>query len=206
MAYHNFSNLELKETFGVEQVFRSDLFRQVAARQAGDLLQTMLAKQIPFALAQGSEKARSEYIIAPVFFELREQAGEQISVFSGIRFEVDKKRKLDGWCDFLVSRSPYQSALEAPVLIAVEAKREDFEQGTNQCVAEMIAARIYNERRQVITRHIYGCVTTGDVWRFLVLRENQALIETTTFDIRDDLARILGILWAMSFDEVILPE
>jgi hypothetical protein len=206
MAYHKFTNLELKETFGVEQVFQSDLFPQVAPRPASDLLKTMLAKQIPFALAQGSEKARSEYIIAPVFFELREQAEQKISIFSGIRFDVDKKRKLDGWCDFLVSRSPYQSALEAPVLIAVEAKREDFEQGTNQCVAEMIAARIYNERRNLITQNLYGCVTTGDVWRFLVLHENQAAIETTTFDIRDDLERILGILWAMSFDEIMLAN
>jgi hypothetical protein len=202
MAYHNFTNLEIKDEFGVEQVFRSGLFERVAPRTASEQLRQMLAKQIPFALAQGSEKARSEYIIAPLFFELREQAGEKISIFSGIRFEVDKKRKLDGWCDFLVSRSPYQSALEAPVVIAVEAKREDFEQGTNQCVAEMIAARIFNDRRKVITRYIHGCVTTGDVWRFLSLREQLALIETTTYDIRDDLDRILGILWAMSFDQI----
>jgi hypothetical protein len=196
----------LKETFGVEQVFRSGVFPRIAPRPASEMLKTMLAKQIPFALAQGSEKARSEYIIAPVFFELREQAEQKISIFSGIRFDVDRKRKLEGWCDFLVSRSPYQSALEAPVLVAVEAKREDFEQGTNQCVAEMIAARIYNERRSVVTRYVYGCVTTGDVWRFLVLRGQQAIIETTTFDIRDDLERILGNLWAMSFDEIALAD
>lgn len=127
MAYRNFTNLEIKDEFGVEQVFRSGLFEHVAPRAAGENLRMMLAKQIPFALAQGSEKARSEYIIAPLFFELREQTEERISIFSGIRFDVDKKRKLDGWCDFLVSRSPYQSALEAPVVIAIEAKREDFE-------------------------------------------------------------------------------
>jgi hypothetical protein len=206
MAYHTFTNLLIKDTFGVEQVFQSGALAKVAPRAASDWLNTSLAKQIPFALAQGTEKARSEFIIAPVFFELREQAQHKISIFSGIRFDVDKKRKLDGWCDFLVSRSPYQSALEAPVLMAVEAKREDFEQGTNQCVAEMIAARIFNERRKVNTRCVYGCVTTGDVWRFLILRGSQAVIETTTYDIRDDLERILGILWAMSFDELTLNE
>jgi hypothetical protein len=42
----------------------------------------------------------------------------------------------------------------------------------------------------------------GDVWRFLVLRGQQALAETTTYDIREDLDRIMGILWAMSLDQI----
>ena len=202
MAYHTFTNLGIKEAFGVGQFFQAGLFEGLPLRPASELLVTLLSKTVDFALAQGSEKARSEYIIAPVFWELREQAKGEISIFSGIKFDVDKKRKLDGWCDFLVSRSPYQSALEAPVVVAVEAKQQNFEQGTNQCLAEMIAARIYNERRQVAAEEIYGCVTTGDAWRFMVLRGERALIDATVLDVREDLEHILGILWAMAFDEV----
>ena len=86
--------------------------------------------------------------------------------------------------------------------MVVEAKRDDFEQGTNQCLAEMAAARIFNERRKVSAPHLYGCVTTGNAWRFLMLRENTAIIETKLFDTSDDLDRILGILYAMSFDQI----
>lgn len=202
MAYHVFTKSILKEQFGVEQVFQAGLFSHLASRLPSPLLAELLSKTVDFALAQGSEKARSEYIIAPVFWEVREQTERRISVFSGIRFDVDRKRKLEGWCDFLVSRSPYQSELEAPVIIAVEAKQQNFTQGTNQCIAEMIAARIYNEQHGVNVTEIYGCVTTGDGWRFLMLRGSQAYIDTVLLDIHDDLARILGLLYAMSLGEV----
>lgn len=102
----------------------------------------------------------------------------------------------------MVSRSAYQSDLESPVVVAVEAKREDIDGGITRCVAEMIAARIFNEREGNAIKEIYGCVMTGDVWRFLVLRESRAIIETVSFDVREDLTRILGILWAMTFGEI----
>ncbi len=202
MSYSNFTNLEIKKTFHVEQILKDNIFTHLPRREASEMLRKILDKTINFALSQNTEKARSEYIIAPVFLELREQAEEKISIFSGVEFNVDKSLKLTGACDFLVSGSPYQSALETPVVIAVEAKRQDFEKGYVQCIAEMIAARIFNEREGNPMERIYGTVTTGDVWRFLMLEGDKALIETVSFDIREDLERILGILWAMTFDEV----
>ena len=202
MSYSAITGSELKDNFGIDWEYRADLFRHIAPRPASDMLKSLLRETVPFALAFGSEKARSEYIIAPIFFELRQQAGRQISVFSGIELNVDRKRKLSGFCDFLVSRSPSQNILEAPVVVAVEAKRQDFEKGITQCLAEMIAARIFNERRGRPIEEVYGCVTTGDVWRFLVLRGSLAEIEARSFDISDDLEKILGLLWAMTFGEV----
>jgi hypothetical protein len=202
MSYSKFTLKDIKHDFGVEQRFQARLFSETKPREASDWLKVTLSGMIEFALEQNTEKARSEFIIAPVFFELRKQANEQISIFSGVEFNVDKGLKLTGACDFLISQSAYQSLLEAPVMVAVEAKRQDFEKGYVQCVAEMIAIRIFNEREGKPTKRIYGTVTTGDVWRFLMLEGNKALIETVSFDIREDLERILGILWAMTFDEV----
>jgi hypothetical protein len=192
MSYSSFTNLELKRQFGVEQVFQMNLFTNIAARPASELLKTVLSENLNFALAQGTEKARSEYIIAPVFSELRKQSHETISIFSGWELNVDVAKGLIGFCDFLISRSPYQSALEAPIVVAVEAKKEDFEKGISQC-----------ERLGNPTDEMYGCVTTGDVWRFLVLRGDKAFVETVSFDVQEDLERILGILWAMTFDEIV---
>ena len=88
-------------------------------------------------------------------------------------------------------------------MVAVEAKRQDFEKGITQCLAEMVAARMFNERRGHPIEKVYGCVTTGDVWRFLVLHGAKAEIEARSFDISNDLEEILGLLWAMTFGEVV---
>ena len=202
MSYSKFTLKDLSQQFGIEQGFRENLFANLPKRKASDLLTQTLAETVEFALLQNTEKARSEYIIAPVFLELRKQAEAKISIFSGVEFNVDKSLKLTGACDFLVSRSAYQGYLKSPVIIAVEAKRQDFEKGYVQCIAEMYAATIFNEREGNPTRTIYGTVTTGNVWQFLMLEGKQAFIETVSFDIREDLERILGVLWAMTFDEV----
>ena len=202
MSYSKFTAKDLSQQFGIEQKFQENLFASLPKRKASDLLMQTLSESVEFALLQNTEKARSEFIIAPVFLELRKQADEKISIFSGIDFNVDKGLKLTGACDFLVSRSAYQAYLKSPVVVAVEAKRQDFEKGYLQCIAEMIAVRIFNEREGNPTERIYGTVTTGNVWQFLMLEGSQALIETVSFDIREDLERILGVLWAMTFDEV----
>ncbi|MBX7173978.1 MAG: hypothetical protein K1X72_23610 [Pyrinomonadaceae bacterium] len=201
MAYSSFSALDLKNKFGVDQEFVDGIFTQIKPHKASDLLLANLKQNLNFALNQSTEKARSEFIIAPVFAELFVQGHGKVSIFSGVEFNVDRKLGLIGWCDFLVSRSSFQRELEAPVVIAVEAKQDDFKKGISQCIAEMIAARIFNEKNGKPIAKIYGCVTTGDVWRFLVLEDNLAKIETVSFDVREDIERILGILYSMALGE-----
>ncbi len=198
MPYSAYTDEILKEKFGIEQFLQDDLFADFPEKKTSSFLTETLEKSLEFALSQKTEKARSEFIIAPVFLELREQTNRSISIFSGIKFDVDKKQKLDGVCDFLISRSPYQVVMEAPVVVAVEAKRQDFEKGISQCIAEMIAARIFNERRGKILDKMFGCVTTGDVWRFLYLQENKAFVDTTSYNVRKDIEKILGILFKMA--------
>jgi hypothetical protein len=202
MSYSKFTSEELNEKFGIEQSFQTALFTTVKARSVSDWLKQTIDLNLDFALEQGTEKARSEYIIAPVFSELRQQSKKQISIFSGIEFNVDRQNKLTGECDFLISRSHIQTFLKEPVVVAVEAKRQDFEKGYVQCTAEMIAAKIFNEQKGNQVSVMYGCVTTGNVWQFLVLDEKQVFIDTTALDITEDIERIFGILWAMSFGEI----
>jgi hypothetical protein len=127
MSYSSFTNEKIKDKFGVEQTLKRGIFDNLPKRTPSNWLLETLSKTRDFALSQGSEKARSEYIIAPVFYELREQSEQQISIFSGRKFDIDKKQQLDGFCDFLVSRSPSQVILESPVMVAVEAKQDKFE-------------------------------------------------------------------------------
>jgi len=95
---------------------------------------------MPLATAIGTEKAKSEMVVAGVLVELREKLEHRISLFSGIDFNVDAEADMTGGCDFVISLSPVQFSLEAPVIVLVEARNDNLEIGLGQCVAEMVAS------------------------------------------------------------------
>lgn len=78
----------------------------------------------------------------------------------------------------------------------VEAEENDIEAGLGQCIAQMVAARIYNERSGR-SGAVYGCVTTGEVWQFLRLDGQVALIDTTWRYI-NDVGSILSAFLAIA--------
>ncbi|MEG4446049.1 hypothetical protein QUB47_29725 [Microcoleus sp. AT9_B5] len=145
------------------------------------------------ALAINTEKARSELIVAPILVELRKQFKYQISFFSGKEFNVYLEKGLTGFCDFMISRSPEQLLIKAPVVALVEAKNDNIQAGLPQCMAEMIAAQIFNERRNNNIPEIYEAVTTGTNWK--VLRLSNQLMEVDLNDyLIDKISKIIGIL------------
>jgi hypothetical protein len=151
---------------------------------------------MPVVLGRGREKARSEMLVTPVLLEVREILKHKISLFSGIEFNIDRKLGLAGYCDFLLSKSPHQIAIYAPVLNIVEAKHEDLSEGVAQCLAEMHAARLFNEKQGNPTPIVYGATTSGTAWRFLSLNGTSAEADLTEYHI-NDVAKILGILTFM---------
>ena len=155
-----------------------------------------LEKKVPVAAAVNTEKARSELIVANVLIELREKFERRISLFSGIDFNVDTENGLTGVCDFLISLSPMQSFLRAPVIVLVEAKKEDPAPGLGQCVAEMIAAQRFNNEKRNDIPCVYGAATTGTEWKFLKLKGNHLSIDITVYQIAQ-CSKILGILASM---------
>jgi hypothetical protein len=92
-----------------------------------------------------------------------------------------------------VSQSPEQLFVSAPVLIVVEAKNENIKGGLAQCIAAMIAARLFNEREGAAIAAVYGAVTTGTNWRFLKLEPGTVYIDQREYYI-DRVEKILGIL------------
>ena len=81
----------------------------------------------------------------------------------------------------------------APIIILVEAKKEDLNAGLGQCIAEMVAAQRFNEQEDNQISEIYGTVTSGTVWKFLKLQANNVFLDLTEYYLRD-LGKILGIL------------
>lgn len=160
-----------------------------------EMLTAFLRQSLPLAVATGSEKARSEMIIAPVLLEVREILKQQISLFSGEEFNVDPASGLSGFCDFLISRSPELLEIEAPAVAIVEAKRADIKTGIGQCVATMVAAQQFNQAKQQPISRIYGCVSSGTQWRFLQLENKIVTIDLMDYPL-PPVGQILAfLLW-----------
>ena len=197
MSYREFTWSSVKEKFGLTAIEGGRFLPEIPEIEPSAWLQETLRRGIPWAMAVGGEKARSEAIIAPILLEVREILNSEVSVFSGEEFNVEPESGLNGYCDFLVSQSREQIAVEAPVLIIIEAKKADIKLGLGQCVAEMIAAQKFNDRKGRPIQIIYGTVTTGTAWRFMKLEGS-----TITVDLNDyplpSVANILGILVWMS--------
>ena len=196
MAYSNFTLDTAQEAFDLEEIDAAGIFADFESVVPSELLTAVLARNIPLATAIGTEKAKSEMIVADVLVELREQMGRRISLFSGIDFNVDPDNGLVGVCDFVISLSPRQFSLKAPVIILVEAKNDNLEVGLGQCVAEMVAAQRFNAEEGNNISCIYGATTSGTEWRFLKLKGKQLYIDMSVYQI-ERCDKILGILASM---------
>ncbi|RKU14484.1 hypothetical protein C6501_08185 [Candidatus Poribacteria bacterium] len=196
MAYSNFTLETVQKTFQLDTVRSKGFFSQIEPVMPSAYLTTGLEKKAPLATAIGTEKVRSELIVADVIVELLEHFDYRISFFSGIEFNVDAEAGLTGVCDFLVSLSPEQFYLESPIIALVEAKNLDLKLGLGQCVAEMLAAQRFNAERGNDIPCIYGAATTGIDWQFLKLEGKSLHIDMVIYTI-ERCDRILGILASM---------
>ena len=196
MAYNKFTLPKVEAQFGLSIERDTSLFGETPAAVPSEFLRATLARNLPLALDMQTEKARSEFIIAPILMEVVQQKERRVSLHSGVDFTVDRKLGLAGFCDYLFSRSPARTEVVAPVLALVEAKREDIPGGFGQCLAEMVAADRFNTRQGRPLPVAYGCVTTGDRWRFLRLEGINASIDTDEYPV-ESLEKVLGILLAL---------
>lgn len=193
MPYSQFTIEQIKTNFGISISEQFGTFAEVAEINYSDFLAQSIKEYLPLALAIDTEKARSELIVMPILVELKRQLPSKISIFSGKDFTVDSTKGLNGFCDFLISRSPEQILIEAPVVTLVEAKNDNIQSGLGQCMAEMIAAQLFNQNKGNQISTIYGVITTGTNWRFLQLKGQIIEIDLNEYFI-NQLGKILGIL------------
>jgi hypothetical protein len=197
MSYKDFTLEKVRKQLGLTLESDRDLFSQtIRPLPLAEPFVSYLNYSVPLALAINTEKARSEMIIAPMLIELKRLLNDQISLFSGIEFNVDPEQDLTGFCDFIISLSRQQLYLSVPAFIVFEAKNENIKGGLGQCLAAMQAAQIFNEREGNAVPQIYGAVTTGNQWKFLSLKDQTAYIDLKDYYI-DRIDDIMGILVGM---------
>jgi hypothetical protein len=105
MAFRDFAFPDVQQALGLT-LAEADPFGGVPALELPAPFTEWMLCGIDLALAGNTEKARSEFIIAPVLLELKRLLGAGFGLFSGVEFNVDADRGLNGSCDFLPTRSP----------------------------------------------------------------------------------------------------
>jgi hypothetical protein len=191
MPYSSFTLAQVQKQFDLN-VTKKVFFTDLPTLTPREWLVNFLQESAPFAVGLGTEKVRSELIIAPLLFEIRELLDRQIGLFSGTDFTIDIDAGLNGVCDFLLTRSTNDLIIEAPAIIIIEAKKGELNSGWGQCAAEMIAAQKFNATNDQEVPTIFGSVTTGTQWQFLKLTGKDLTIDVTEYSL-DPLDRILGI-------------
>jgi hypothetical protein len=196
MPYSSFTLKEVKKNFGVTLV-NSHFSEAATPVVPSSWLNDLFQESVELATMLSTEKARSEFIIAPLLFEVRKSLAPHIGLFSGTDFTVAPEEGLNGVCDFLLTRSQEESGNEmiitAPVIVIIEAKKGDMNAGLGQCAAEMVAAQRFNNEAGELIENIYGAVTTGTQWQFLKLTGHELNIDMTEYALTP-IDRILGIL------------
>lgn len=115
-----------------------------------------------------SEAARTDLVITPVLREIYKQYHQSTSFW--IQKSIAYTDQLQGTPDYMIATKSAlgKSVLETPLLVVVEAKKNDFEQGWGLCLAELIAAQGLNKQ---VHKAVYGIVTDGELWKFGKLQE-----------------------------------
>jgi len=189
MPYSKFTLDLIEQKFGIKNQVKP-LFSPIQAINPSEWLQNALdiAQELPIR----SEKAKSESIVFPILVELRNRNNKFFTIHSGDTLTADIEQDLDGECDFILSKENHSFNINYPIFQIVEAKKNDTQIGVGQCAAQMIGAKIYNQKKGLSSEKIYGCVTTGFSWLFLKLEDNIIWIDKNMYAL-EKITLILGV-------------
>ena len=145
-----------------------------------------------------SEMARCQALIFPVLREVYKAYAEDHVLWIDASLAYDET--LNGTPDYFIATKSELGGriLGTPLIIVVKAKKNDFEVGWGQCLAELIVAQKINA--QNIEEHaafpVYGIVTDGISWQFGKLVGDTFTENLTPFSL-GDLPRLFGAIDAV---------
>jgi len=195
MAYNKFSIKTVGERLGLTVRYDDALFKAITAIIPRPLTIDLLQPVKGYPLR--SEIARREWYVSIVFREILHLLDQKITIWSAERFDIDASLGLVGEADYLMTYGNPTIPISPPVIAVAEAKPDNLLTGMGQCIAEMYAAQLYNERSGMKGQVTYGIVTTGLVWGFLRLIDKLVEIDTKEFTLQE-LDQILGIIVYMT--------
>ena len=192
MAYRDFTFPQVITDLGLT-VDERPLFADVPPDDVPAEFAALIRDGVRIGTAINTEKARSELIVAPIIFHVLRTSERAFGLFSGVTFDVDPARGLNGVCDFMLTRVPRQFILTAPIIALAEAKNDNVRTGFGQCIASLVAAREFNLRAGTASAPMYGVATNGEDWQFFKLVGDTLSIDVSAYMIAD-LPKLVGVL------------
>lgn len=189
MAFSDYKNVEQVQTKFHIRYHEESFITAQESEPPSSFLEEFTFNQQYLALYT-SEGSRTEAVIFPILREVYKPYSKDYELWiqKSMRYDDD----LTGTPDYLVAtRSPLgKTVLTMPILVVVEAKRNDFDQGWGQCLAELVAAQKLNENEAL---PVYGIVTDGKRWEFGKLCHDQFTQNSHGYSV-DELAQLFGVL------------
>lgn len=151
-------------------------------------------ENLNFSLGQQPIQQSEAFLCESFIFPFLQQAWKyhpKLILWSHRSLTYDNN--LFGEPDYLVSAwrdEVIDKLINLPLLAITEAKKQDFESGWGQCLAEMIACQNINQNESVT---IYGIVSTGILWEFSKLERNTFTKHSISYSVAEP-QRIFGLL------------
>ena len=190
MAFSDFKTIpDVQEKFRIRHVENDFIETQHTADPSEQFLQELeFSRQYIDVFA--SEAARCEAVIFPVLREVYKGYAEHYALW--IKKPIVYDDILNGTPDYFVSTRSELGKLVVgtPLIMLVEAKKNDFEQGWGQCLAELVAAQKINED---VEHPVYGIVSDGTWWQIGHLVNETFTQNRTSFSV-DNLPVLFGAI------------
>ncbi len=189
MAFSNYQSIsEVLETYNIKYEDAAFVIPTSTAPSAFFLSE--LRFNIENIDVYSSEGARTELIISPILRELYKNYVETLAFW--VQKPLSADPLLSGVPDYIFgTKSPLGiKVLGTPLVLIVEAKKNDFEQGWGQCLAELVAAQIINK---ATAKPVYGIVTDGLLWRIGKLTAKVFTQDTGKYT-TDNTAQLFGAI------------
>ncbi len=162
MAFSDFKKIsEVQEKFRI-RYSANDFFEVEEAKPSEQFLQ-----DFEFSMQHinvfSSEASRCEAVIFPILREVYKKYADSIALW--IKEPITYDETLNGTPDYLISTKSELgiTVVGTPLIMLVEAKKNDFEQGWGQCLSELVAAQKINDDPSF---PVYGIVIDGTLWEF----------------------------------------
>ena len=162
MAFSDFKTLsEVQEEFGIRYTEDDFVAAEPSSPSAEFLRDFEFTREHINVFA--SEASRCETIIFPILKESYKGYADRYALW--IKQPLAYDDVLNGTPGYFIStRSELgKTVVGRPLILLVEAKKNDFEQGWGQCLAELVAAQKINDNPDF---PVYGIVTDGTLWQF----------------------------------------
>ncbi len=189
MAFSDFKTVsDVQEKFGIKYTY-DDFFDAEAKEPSG-----LFSQEFEFSIKHfdifSSEASRCEVIIFPILREVYKDYAEKYGLW--VKKTIHYDETLNGTPDYLVATKSELgiTVIGEPLIMLVEAKRNDFELGWGQCLAELVAAQKINDDPNF---PVYGIVTDGILWQFGRLVGDVYTRNRTNFSL-DNLPILFGAM------------